>query len=315
MDHLPHVKNGNILSLHPIPITIGNTHRVLPIAKIKESSIAGIKTLAWHPEQPMLAAAGIGVRNYIGWVWDAHGNLLHTLNSHTNDITAIKRSPNGQRIATASRDKTVRLWTSHGACVRVITGHTAPVTGIEWSPHGDMVATHSGNALENGEIYVWGRETIKIETPRMYAQKLMWHPDGVRLVGGCNHTQRSTSSIRVWQNTGQLHYVLNRNSKIRRVAWPVDGALLAAALADNSIGLWSDTGTFLTHIAADASRTWKRPFVWHTQPPALTTIDGNTIKLWASNGELMTIFAGHCDDIASLRWSPDGHTLASGALG
>ncbi|MEU6505445.1 hypothetical protein [Streptomyces sp. NPDC046942] len=43
----------------------------------------------------------------------AEGNLvvpLHTLTGHTRAITAVRFSPNGALIATASADRTVRLW-------------------------------------------------------------------------------------------------------------------------------------------------------------------------------------------------------------
>lgn len=44
-------------------------------------------------------------------VFDAKtGKLLSELKGHTDDVTALSFAANGKRLATGSKDKTVRVW-------------------------------------------------------------------------------------------------------------------------------------------------------------------------------------------------------------
>jgi len=53
-------------------------------------------------------------------------------------------SPDGRRLATASRDKTARLWDpATGEHLRTLTGYTGKVSGVAFSPDGRLLATAS----------------------------------------------------------------------------------------------------------------------------------------------------------------------------
>lgn len=44
-------------------------------------------------------------------IWNAEdGQILHTLSGHTEGISDLAWSPDGEFLATASDDKTIRLW-------------------------------------------------------------------------------------------------------------------------------------------------------------------------------------------------------------
>ena len=54
------------------------------------------------------------------------------------------RPPDGRRLASGSRDKTVRLWdVETGACVRTLKGHGNWVLSVCFSPDGKQLASGS----------------------------------------------------------------------------------------------------------------------------------------------------------------------------
>jgi WD40 repeat protein len=143
---------------------------------------------------------------------------------HTNRVTWVGFSPDGQRVPTASRDGTVRLWDAvRGEEVilasehqgrpsfsrdgkRVLTTrgpnaiqlrdaatgeplgrpweHPASVHHAEMSPDGKLVVT----ATENGSVQLWNPDTGKALGPPIpiHATFASFSPDGRRLatIGG-----------------------------------------------------------------------------------------------------------------------------------
>jgi WD40 repeat protein len=71
---------------------------------------------------------------------------------HADMIRALAFSPDGQRLATASADRTASIWNAAtGRLERILSGHTKTVTDVDFSPDGASVAT----ASEDGTVKVW----------------------------------------------------------------------------------------------------------------------------------------------------------------
>ena len=85
--------------------------------------------------------------------------LLRTLSGHTDAVTSVAISPDGQTLASGSRDETIKLWNlATGKELRTLTvhtsGHISWVTSVACSPDGQTLACR-GYA---GTIKIWGKK-------------------------------------------------------------------------------------------------------------------------------------------------------------
>src|SRR5262249_24746982 len=94
-----------------------------------------------------------GTENVLGRGEDHSGNaveirdsasrrVIHTLIGHTSGVTCLAFSPDSQRLATASCDRTIKLWdVATGREVFTLRGHTAAVVSMAFSPDGHRIAS------------------------------------------------------------------------------------------------------------------------------------------------------------------------------
>jgi WD40 repeat protein len=110
-----------------------------------------------------------------------------------------------------------------------------------------------------------------------------------------------------------LHTFKGHAQAVGRVAWSVDGRMLASPSADGTVRVWSlESG--LVHIL-EGHEARVISVAWSPSDNILvSSSDDKTVKFWDTlTGTLLNTAKGHTEGVGSVAWSPDGLILASGS--
>ncbi|MDY6899046.1 MAG: TIR domain-containing protein, partial [Cyanobacteriota bacterium] len=112
-------------------------------------------TMAWSQDGKILASAGVR-DDWSIMIWNVENRTKKIVEGHRGYIYGLKWSPDGQQLASASHDNTIRLWDKDtGKITNILNGHFSDVYSVCWSPDGEMLASGSSD----NTIRIWNINT------------------------------------------------------------------------------------------------------------------------------------------------------------
>jgi WD40 repeat protein/Mg-chelatase subunit ChlD len=232
------------------------------------------------------------------------------LKGHSSRVTSVVYSPDGNTLASGSRDNTVKLWDAEtGELKHTLTGHSNDVNAIAFSPDGKTLASASYDKT----IKLWNVQTGELEhTLTGHSSLVMliaYSPDGKTLASASSFLSND-KTIKLWNvKTGELkHTFTGHFYGINAIAYSPDGKTLASA-NDQTVKLWDvKTGELKQTLTGHSN--WVRDVAYLPDGKILVSVsDDKTIKLWdAKTGELKNTLTDYSN--GNVAYPADGKFLA-----
>ena len=276
-----------------------------------------IVDIAFSPDGTLLGTANnrdwvrINQYRFYGGVWRVEaGGLQRYLLGHTQWVSGVAFSPNGQLIVTASEDASLILWQVQGGNQERKIIASGGVTCVDFSSNNLALAAGSWD----GNVGLWqvsNGNLLRVMKENDYViEDVEFSPDSSLLAAASDD-----NSILIWRvSDGSLVRTLQHHTApVRRVAFSPDGTLLASASEDHTIGLWRVSDGNLLRTLQGHSETVKGVAFSPDGSLLASGSDDGTLRLWqVIDGQQLRILAEEVP-IHSVAFSPDGHYLVAGS--
>ncbi len=300
---------SRIAAVSSIGIWIYNTHSGKEMYLILNPE-SGVTSVAFSPNGLKLAL--------IGW-WTIQISDIETGKSHIpmssgGLIRNASFSPDGQTLASACRDKIIRVWdVQTGKRKQMLIGHTDEVESVTFSPDGRTIAS----AGDDNTIRLWSVETGEqksILTEHAKDIDNLFFSSGKQNIVSVG----KDSTFQLWDaETGAKKHTFTPRDPtegITSVAFSPNVSTIVTVNDNKTIQLWDRVAEKHKYtFRGEAGRITDLDFSPNAQMIASIS-DDNTIRLWnVETGKRFQIQTEewHTQTVSSLTFSPDGKIFAT----
>jgi WD40 repeat protein len=278
-----------------------------------------VTSISFHPKNTTIATASEGEKKIILWSkvgkdWD-----VKTLSGHANTVNYLTFSPNGQILASASADGTVKFWNSaKGTYINELGNKKQSVQHVSFSLDGKIIATTDKKNL----LQLWSFNNLKeeIKLPNQIkgsVSKFIPHSNMIATAVDYNRKSKQYYSIKLWNVTDgkEIKEMNEHEGSIYAISVSPDGKFIASASGDKTIKIWDvNKEKAIKTLYNHKGEVRDVSFSPDGKILASSSAD-NTIKLWdTQNYNEIATLRGHSAPVYSISFnvSDDGQFLASG---
>ncbi|KAM0294477.1 hypothetical protein ACHAPM_011216 [Fusarium culmorum] len=239
--------------------------------------------------------------------WDA---CLLILEGHSDDVTSVMFSHDSKKVASASRDKTVRIWNAEtGECEEILEGHRNEVNSVVFSHDSKKVASGSNDKT----VRIWNAETGEceeiLEGHRNEVNSVMFSHDSTMVASASQDKM-----VRIWNvGTGECEQVLGGHSDwVNSVVFSRDSTMVASASGDRTVRIWNVETGECEQVLEGHSYSVNSAVFSHDSTMVASASQDKMVRIWnVETGECEQVLGGHSDWVNSVVFSHDSTMVAS----
>jgi len=221
-------------------------------------------------------------------------NHCVTLSGHSEAISSVQFSENGNFLASASNDKSVRIWdASDGRYISQLSGHTAGISDISWLDDSKYLAT----ASDDRTVRLYDRNTTELvhifSGHTNFVMCVDYSPSRNLLASGS-----FDKTVRIWDVSGRrcIHRINAHNDTVVSSSFDPEGNRLVTAGFDGYVRIWNvDTAECLESYLVTDVTTPVTFAQW--SPNGRYILVGSYDSTWkllnTSTGKIAKTYKGH----------------------
>jgi WD40 repeat protein len=247
---------------------------------------------------------------------------IYTYRGHSARVNAVRWSPDGKQIASASDDGTVQIWdATTGSQTIAYQRHAGFVFALAWSPDGRYLASGGDdNAVQVVETMT-GKILFTYSSYSKVVAALDWSPDGKFLVFGSatiwpHRSEEDTVQV-VEAFTGKTLFIHHGPSKATTaLSWSPNGRHLASAGYNGTVEvLIAGNGSLFRSYQGSSYQV--DAIAWSPDNRFIASGgDDGIVQVWDTYTEnVVYTYGKHSGSVLTISWSPDGQYIASAGEG